>query len=77
MVTFTGRINIDSDQCVSCFFYIGAISDGLACYAFPAGIPTEIITGEYDHRNRYPGDAGITWREDENWARPIQTEDEE
>ena len=74
MVTAQGQINIDSDQCISCYFYVGRIPGGLACYAFPTGIPSEIITGEYDHRNPYPGDAGITWREDEGWAKPLETE---
>tara|TARA_R100000808_G_scaffold19846_1_gene43014 strand:+ start:3897 stop:4130 length:234 start_codon:yes stop_codon:yes gene_type:complete len=77
MVVFDSIIHKESFQCISCFFYVGRIPGGLACYAFPEGIPSEIITGEYDHRNRHPGDAGITWREAENWARPIETEDEE
>jgi len=47
----------------------------LACYAFPKGIPSDIMEGKFDHRNTYPGDAGILWREDSSWAKPLETEE--
>jgi hypothetical protein len=31
------------------------------------------MEGKFDHRNRYPGDAGMMWREDPSWAKPIET----
>lgn len=31
------------------------------CSAFPAGIPVEIMTGEFDHTKPYPGDGGIRY----------------
>jgi hypothetical protein len=44
-------------QCPNCKH----LSEGenLSCDAFPAGIPQEILTGEFDHTNEYPGDNGI------------------
>ena len=67
----------NSTQCISCFWYVGRISDGVACYAFPTGIPPDIIEGRFDHREPYPDDAGIHWREDPGWAKPFDTEESE
>ena len=75
MGTVEDQIHGESYQCISCYFYVGRITGGLACYAFPTGIPSETLTGGYDHRNPYPGDAGILWREDPGWARPIESEE--
>jgi hypothetical protein len=44
-----------SDQCITCRHYH---LDGV-CDAFPRGIPHVIISGEFDHREPYPGDHGI------------------
>jgi len=44
-----------SYQCPSCKHYLG-LSE---CEAFPDGIPEQIITGEHDHTEPYPGDSGI------------------
>lgn len=41
-------------QCVFCVHEGGA-----SCAAFPGGIPMEILTNEFDHRQPYPGDGGI------------------
>ena len=43
-----------SDQCVLCRHYEGE----QVCKAFDR-IPQFIFTGEYDHREPYPGDHGI------------------
>lgn len=33
----------------------------LTCTAFPDGIPAEILTGEFDHTEEYPGDNGARY----------------
>ena len=73
MGTVEDQVHGESFQCISCFWYVGRISSGIACYAFPTGIPSEIIEGKFDHHNPYPGDTGILWREDPGWARPIES----
>lgn len=32
---------------------------GMACAAFPAGIPEDILRMRVDHRYPYPGDGGV------------------
>ena len=32
------------------------------CAAFPKRIPMEILTNEFDHRERYPGDSGVRFQ---------------
>lgn len=41
-------------QCWQCLRYRG----GVACDAFPGGIPHKILTGEFDHNDEYKGDSG-------------------
>lgn len=31
------------------------------CNAFPEGIPVEILSGNYDHRDNHPLDNGVTY----------------
>lgn len=45
--------------CASCVHYI----DAGTCKAFPAGIPSTITVGAFDHHNPYPGDGGIQFKE--------------
>lgn len=44
--------------CVGCTHRRG---QELACDAFPEGIPGPIIRSEFDHRESFPGDGGITF----------------
>lgn len=46
---------MQSNQCLLCVHYRGEIQ----CDAFPDRIPEEVMTGEHDHREPYPGDHGI------------------
>ena len=51
-------------QCATCKH---AIPMSLACKAYPNGIPKEIISGRWDHREHFPGDHGILYEpEDPN-----------
>lgn len=36
-------------------------SDRLKCAAFPKGIPKEIFSSEFDHRERFAGDKGLLY----------------
>jgi len=35
------------------------------CYAFPTGIPQEILDGKNDHTEPYPGDDGFLYQAEE------------
>lgn len=56
-------------QCALCVHYHWERSAGLrTCDAFPGGIPSEIYQNRVPHEQTYPGDNGITFEEDPNWA---------
>ncbi len=47
-------------QCFSCKHY-KPNELGMACKAFPNGIPAEIADMQFDHRKPFPDDQGIQW----------------
>ena len=55
-----------SDQCITCVHYRGA----LTCDAFPKRIPQEILSGLFDHRLPYPNDRGIRFSLSEAFRKP-------
>ena len=58
VVTGSGDIQIVSSLCDLCIHLEG---DKL-CTAFPDGIPEEILSGDHDHHEPYPGDNGIQFK---------------
>src|SRR5512135_3092320 len=45
-----------ASECHRCIY---RLQDGLACVAFPWGIPEEIRSGQIQHIRPYPGDGGF------------------
>ncbi len=45
--------------CGNCQLLEHNTEGGPVCSAFPDGIPYEIVEGEHDHRESFPGDGGI------------------
>jgi len=48
--------------CESCI-HLDRSVDQYRCAAYPAGIPTEIVESEVDHRLPYDGDHGIQFEQ--------------
>ncbi len=44
---------------IACHRCIYRLQSGLACVAFPWGIPEEIRSGQLQHTRPYPGDGGF------------------
>lgn len=49
--------NMHNNQCPGCLHYRGLFK----CEAFPDGIPSEILTGTFDHSQPHPDDQGIQY----------------
>lgn len=49
-------------QCPLCKHF-NRNADTPACTAFPDGIPKEIAKGEFDHREKHPGDGGVRFEQ--------------
>ena len=50
------QVLAEKSQCRRCLFRLEGKS---TCVAYPKGIPTEIIRGQVDHTEPYPGDGGF------------------
>jgi hypothetical protein len=48
-------------QCRICIHFLNT-KDIACCIAFPNGIPIDILTGSFDHRNAYKNDNGIRFK---------------
>lgn len=48
-----------TNQCPVCKHYLGDLS----CEAYPDGIPEDIITGQFDHKEQHNGDNGIRFEQ--------------
>ena len=55
VIASDGKINAKYIACNSCQH----LRDNDKCKAFPGGIPEDILVGENDHTEPYPGDHGI------------------
>ena len=56
---------MESLQCLNCVHFQGPFSDGPHCKAYPLEqepIPEDIITGRFDHREKFKGDNGIRYK---------------
>lgn len=53
---FLFSTEFDDGICVNC---VHLHVNGMTCDAFPKGIPSEVRSGEHDHRKSYSGDHGI------------------
>jgi hypothetical protein len=47
--------------CFECRHLSGHSDNGMACAAFPDGIPSAVYFGEIGHLKPLPGDNGIQW----------------
>lgn len=47
---------------------------GVACEAFPDGIPQDIYVGSFDHRLPHKGDGGITFEPASKYGPPLVKE---
>jgi len=56
--------DIVASQCMFCFH----LKPGRTCTAFPDGIPKEIHSNHFDHRQPYPGDNNIHFQAVDNSA---------
>ena len=70
----TGLVS-ESTQCPRCYWFVGYNGEYQICFAFPKGIPDDILTGRFDHRLPYEGDAGSRWKEDEELTKFVENQE--
>lgn len=55
-------------ECIECI-HIERGRKGWFCKAFPDGVPEAILEGYASHDEPYPGDGGIRFEHDPDWAK--------
>ncbi len=57
-----------------CLYCARRLRSPSGCEAFPLGIPTDVLSGQFDHRQPHDGDGGLTFEEQPDLSREQKME---